>query len=389
MIGTVGTKLESLEQVLRKLDGLWYCPRRQNNYGLPHYILFASLECWKPAFSSHMHIYPFAFIVSFFFFFLVQGGENELEGPRGGRSLRNLCSHGRLLGDGVRQERCGLAGLVRLGTLAGRASSIPGCTRPAGRATLPAFDLCSCAQLPPTEVCVLLLLPPFCAVRDSRLALGACFPGRAGLRAHPGAVKCPRRRSQAPPPAPQFKCRLGAASRAGRTSAQPAGSGAEPLPGGAPAGGSGRRPALPVSSRGGRSLLITHRANCPALNFRSRSEAELRGARGGRRCLGPGPARVKCPPVPGWAASSPSAGGRSHRPGDREVRPDHTGPPPPSPPLGGAESGGAPAWRGGRARRARGAARTPRWPMRSTGWTCQADGPTEWTAAGESSSSSM
>lgn len=46
----------------------------------------------------------------------------------------------------------------------------------------------------------------------------------------------------------------------------------------APAGGSGRRPALPVSSRGGRSLLITHHANCPALNFRSWSEEKLRGA---------------------------------------------------------------------------------------------------------------
>lgn len=76
---------------------------------------------------------------------------------------------------------------------------------------------------------------------------------------------------------PQFKSRLGAASRgAPRRNLRAPG---EPLPA-APAGGSGRRPALPVSSRGGRSLLITHHANCPALNFRSRSEEELRGAEG-------------------------------------------------------------------------------------------------------------
>lgn len=75
----------------------------------------------------------------------------------------------------------------------------------------------------------------------------------------------------------QFKSRLGAASRgAPRRNLRAPG---KPLPA-APAGGNGQRPALPVSSRGGRSLLITHHANCPALNFRSRSEEELRGAEG-------------------------------------------------------------------------------------------------------------
>lgn len=76
---------------------------------------------------------------------------------------------------------------------------------------------------------------------------------------------------------PQFKSRLGATSRGAPRRNLPAPG--EPLPA-APAGGSGRRPALPVSSRGGRSLLITHHANCPALNFRSRFEEELRGAEG-------------------------------------------------------------------------------------------------------------
>lgn len=62
------------------------------------------------------HAYPFTLIVCFFLFlfffpfsflfsFLVHVGKNELEGPEGDWSLRNLCSHGGLLGEGAGEER--------------------------------------------------------------------------------------------------------------------------------------------------------------------------------------------------------------------------------------------------------------------------------------------
>lgn len=178
-----------------------FYPGGRRTTGSHSILIFFSVERWKPASSSHMHIYPFTLIVSFSFSFpfslLVHIGKNELEGPEGDGSLGNLCSHGGLLGEGAGEERRGLAELVRLATWL---KGPPRSRAALGRATLPAFDLCSCTNLPPTEV--VLSLPPFCAVRDSRLALGACFPGRARLRAHPGVGKCPRRRSQAPPPGP-------------------------------------------------------------------------------------------------------------------------------------------------------------------------------------------
>lgn len=130
--------------------------------------------------------------------------------------------------------------------------------------------------------------------------------------------------------------------------------GSVPAPPGRRAAGRGGHGelALPVNGAGRRSLVITQRANCPSLNFRRPSEEERR-----RQVVSgagaPGPARVKCSPVPCRPACRQLAFRERPKslPGTREVhRASQGGPhrsPPPSPPAGGGSKWGAPAWRRG------------------------------------------
>lgn len=102
MIGTVGTESESLEQVLSRLES-WMVsdiapcppPKDRRNMG-SHSIIFYS-PAWNVGNSNLVH-------TSISLFFSGDSGKNELEGSQGGRSLRNVCSHGRLLGESGGQE---------------------------------------------------------------------------------------------------------------------------------------------------------------------------------------------------------------------------------------------------------------------------------------------
>jgi hypothetical protein len=90
----VATKLEPLEQVLSRSEesmesGLYPGGRTIGSHSILFY--FFSVECWKPASSSHMHIpvlslFPFSFFPfpsPFLFLFLAHVGKNELEVPEG------------------------------------------------------------------------------------------------------------------------------------------------------------------------------------------------------------------------------------------------------------------------------------------------------------------
>lgn len=116
MIGTVGTKLGSLAQVLSRLESSLesgFYPGGKRTTG-SHSVLFY-FSVWNAGnLHRFTHAYPFTFIVcfplsffsfSFPFSFLVHVRKKELEGPEGDWSLRNLCSHGGLLGEGAGEER--------------------------------------------------------------------------------------------------------------------------------------------------------------------------------------------------------------------------------------------------------------------------------------------